>query len=330
LREAEEELRAACEAIRPESIQHAFPEHLARLGALASLEVTRELAVESGMWRERMQSENPLAGHLWKNPSFRLLAAGAVYNRTLHVGVVEALASLREWLVGRLEQQQGRTHCGLLCEVDAVPLPAAASEVDTTSANLAVGAGAVLVPAVREVLRSCICDAHIPPCPPCDDTGVLLACITVKDCKVTEICNLGRKFVLSAAHIRHWFPEIGCMGEELETWCCPSCHGEREEKEDEPEPRVYGTPEETVHAAMGHRSAYTRLATSAILEPREARGGPLEFLAPVISGWRAREDAELRSALDGALAEIKRLRVEHAAMQERMARIERKKPEGKQ
>jgi hypothetical protein len=46
--------------------------------------------------------------------------------------------------------------------------------------------------------------------------------LEVKDCKVIEICNLERTFVLTWPTIRYWIPEIGRLGNAIEKLCCPS------------------------------------------------------------------------------------------------------------
>ena len=69
------------------------------------------------------------------------------------------------------------------------------------------------------LVRDCICRAVLPPCAPCDDTGVLLACIEMADCEVIDICNLERKFVLTAPNFRYWFP-VNLIGDLVERLCC--------------------------------------------------------------------------------------------------------------
>jgi hypothetical protein len=51
---------------------------------------------------------------------------------------------------------------------------------------------------------------------------VLLACLTVKECQVTDICNLERTFVLTGPTLRYWIPEIKRLGDAIERFCCPS------------------------------------------------------------------------------------------------------------
>src|SRR5262249_50818430 len=58
--------------------------------------------------------------------------------------------------------------------------------------------------AIERFLTDCRCAAINPPCPPCDDPGVLLACFEVKDCKVVKICNTVRCYVLAPTTLRYW------------------------------------------------------------------------------------------------------------------------------
>jgi hypothetical protein len=58
--------------------------------------------------------------------------------------------------------------------------------------------------AIERFLLDCRCAAFNPPCPPCDDTGVLLACFEVDHCKVVKICNTARCYVLAPTTLRYW------------------------------------------------------------------------------------------------------------------------------
>jgi hypothetical protein len=58
-----------------------------------------------------------------------------------------------------------------------------------------------------------------PPCAPCEDTGVLLACLKVRDCEVIEICNLHRRFVMTPVALRYW-SSFGAVERFAERLCC--------------------------------------------------------------------------------------------------------------
>lgn len=61
--------------------------------------------------------------------------------------------------------------------------------------------------------------AFNPPCAPCDDTGVLLACLKVKQCEVVEICNMHRHFVITPTALRYWL-SFGEWERLIAAWCC--------------------------------------------------------------------------------------------------------------
>jgi len=70
--------------------------------------------------------------------------------------------------------------------------------------------------------RDCVCDALLPPCPPepCDDR-LILACVTVKDGKVTDICNLAcRRYAGSFVSRGYWFPVGPVLGWLAGVLCC--------------------------------------------------------------------------------------------------------------
>jgi hypothetical protein len=71
-----------------------------------------------------------------------------------------------------------------------------------------------------KIYKECICMAINPPCAQCDDTDVLLACLTVKDCDVVDICNLARDLVLSPAALSYWL-SWDRLQAQLEAFCCP-------------------------------------------------------------------------------------------------------------
>ena len=70
-----------------------------------------------------------------------------------------------------------------------------------------------------EILKEGMCMALNPPCAPCDDTGVLLACLKVIDCKVIEVCNLHRRFVMTPVALRYW-SSFGIVERFAEKLCC--------------------------------------------------------------------------------------------------------------
>jgi hypothetical protein len=349
LRDAEALLSTACGAVSATMIERGYAGTLSQLYAGALLDLARGLHPESTELRAQFEAGARFEARLTDSFPHRLLVHHVVYESKLAGGIVDALSSMREWLGKHLTQKQGGTHCMLSSTVAEVNLPAAgfAREPTAVLASSTVDAGDTLLPAVSAVMRSCICDALLPPCAPCEDSGVLLACLTVEDCKVIDICNLDRKFVLTAPNFRYWLPEICRLGQTLEQWCCPPCHGERDVRSDEEFARR--SPQDSLYAAVGVAPAYTGLAGALLgadSSPRAAAGAarrsPLDFILPLVPGSRAAVDAEeleraragseaeLRQQLDGALAEIKALRREHTQLRDKVAKIEGKKGAGAQ
>lgn len=143
----------------------------------------------------------------------------------LRVGVLSSEA-LREWLLERIDKAPWLTDCSLRQDVLAIRLqtPKQLQSLQRPEVTAFNTAGKKLLEALLRYLRQCICRAFLPPCPPCDDTAVLLACLKVRDCEVMEICNLERTFVLSPVTFRYWVPPLHWLGEFLEKVCCRPIH----------------------------------------------------------------------------------------------------------
>jgi hypothetical protein len=126
---------------------------------------------------------------------------------------------LKRFLQERLEHSTALTNCRLLERLVKV-------RIDDADGLTAQRAGQVsdnsreLAQILLEYVRDCVCLAFNPQCVTCDDPAVLLACLDVEDCRVTEICNMARTFVLSPANLRYWLPPVGLLGNGLERLCC--------------------------------------------------------------------------------------------------------------
>jgi hypothetical protein len=343
LERAESALKRVIESLNSDPMEQAMPGFLSRVRAAAMFDMTRELLAESKQLRDASEDGSGFDSGFLGSYSARLLMERVVFDGRIARAVLHSLGSMREWLVARLDRPGG-THCALLCQVNAVSLTSAGTTDPSESlANTLVDSGETLISAAREVLRSCACEALIPPCAPCDDTAVLLACLTVKDCKVTEICNLDRKLVLTGPNIRYWFPEICRTGKELEKWCCPACDRERDPSPtlQEFRPRTY---EESLHTAFGSTPGFVGLALSTLIEPRVPRDADADStrapLARNISRWLAedgglretlqsgRVTAELRVQLENSMAEISALKREQTKLRERLSKVEARKTPG--
>ncbi len=145
----------------------------------------------------------------------RVFEHRAVTSPSVEQVIADALRRLRQWLLDRIEHSCHLTDCGLLKEVLSVRLPAGGADLDVL-----IRAAWKLFIALIRYLLDCICAALNPPCPPCEDASVLLACLTVEECEVTDICNLERTFVLSSTALRYWVPLLQALGSVFEKLCC--------------------------------------------------------------------------------------------------------------
>jgi hypothetical protein len=73
-----------------------------------------------------------------------------------------------------------------------------------------------------EYLRECVCDALLPPCPPDpSDNRLILACLTIKDGKITDICNfVCRKFAGSFPSFFYWLSITPLFKLLVDEICC--------------------------------------------------------------------------------------------------------------
>jgi hypothetical protein len=149
---------------------------------------------------------------------------------------------------------------------------------------------------VRRVLADCACAALNPPCPPCDDLGVLLACFEVEQCKVVRICNSVRQYVLAPANLRYWggAPEF--------SGCCtkPEASSEQPPASEDPGSGWFRPPP----APSAPAAAVRRLDAMRRRAPLFERLG-LESAARDRSAALQDEIAELRRRLDGQERRLK-------------------------
>ena len=125
-------------------------------------------------------------------------------------------AAMKEELLDRLDRSPRLGDCQVRFDVEAIRIPG--SDASETAWLNTFGQ---LHTAWVRYLKDCVCAAFNPPCAPCEDAAVLLACLEVKDCQVVEICNLKRKFVLSGPALRYWLPPLNFLGDALQKLCCP-------------------------------------------------------------------------------------------------------------
>ena len=146
--------------------------------------------------------------------SANYIAYNSVYNTAVLNEQNEALRKFKAWLLRKLDECPPTGECCLAEEVASIVIPVG------DSGGVLGEAATRLATAYLKFLLDCICSALLPPCPPCDDEAVKLACLDVEDCKVTSICNLERTFLLTENNLRYWIPFIHQLGEALEKVCC--------------------------------------------------------------------------------------------------------------
>ncbi|HEY1551589.1 MAG TPA: hypothetical protein VGG28_27365 [Kofleriaceae bacterium] len=151
--------------------------------------------------------------------------AGAIHDATMYQAYVARAIELRTQLANAVSCTGGTTtDCALFDDIRALTLPALPTDGDAdpgaVEANDVIAFGRELGGLVKRFFADCICRAMNPPCPSCDDPGVLLACIKVRDCHVIDICNMTRTFVWSPAAARYWLPPLTWLGDLLAKLCC--------------------------------------------------------------------------------------------------------------
>lgn len=121
----------------------------------------------------------------------------------------DAVCQLYANVVALYQTDPLRSRCVLpdeLQTIDCSPQDAKESD-DQYRARLALGLHRLLMLVIL-YLRDCLCAALLPPCPGevCDDR-LVLACITVRDGKVVDICNFAcRRYAGSFVNREYWLP----------------------------------------------------------------------------------------------------------------------------
>jgi len=122
-----------------------------------------------------------------------------------YTAVCNYLASVKNYLVSAFVE-----HCTILDDLSQVhvasPSQAANGYLDGLAANVDQ-----LTALVTKSAFDCLCMALIPPCPPdpCDDR-VCLACVTVRDGQILDICHFGCRHQVVTFHtLYYWFSLFG-------------------------------------------------------------------------------------------------------------------------
>jgi hypothetical protein len=220
---AQAELAPAATALA-DSPEGTWPERLDRRAADALIAQALQLA-------------DPGAPHL--DPvEARMLAQQAPFDREVWSILADDATELRDWLLSRLDNDPLLTDCELRDAAERIRIPDTDPGADEAITRAAAETTSRLADILNELVgryqRDCVCAAINPPCPPCDDDAVLLACLDVRDCAVVRICSTVRDWVISGPALRYWIPQLAELHQVLEAFCCGEpCRPERTQRLDQ-------------------------------------------------------------------------------------------------
>jgi hypothetical protein len=119
----------------------------------------------------------------------------------------------------KLYEKEPRIRCNLLAEIKSIQMPIQNSDNYVAEAKIALGKMLFLI---LQLLKDCICEALLVPCPECnEEEGVILACFTIKDNKIEKICNLSRKQLMTGPALQYWIqPLFAALEQIAEQLCC--------------------------------------------------------------------------------------------------------------
>jgi hypothetical protein len=147
--------------------------------------------------------------------------------QTFHTTTLRILCDMKDYVLS-LYKKGPHVRCNLveeLCDIeDSFPLSPSENQYQTK----VYGALFRMLARVFQYLIDCLCDALLVPCIECDTSeGVLLACLTVRENKVEDICNIVRQQVISGPALRYWLnPLYSGVNTLLEQLCCEIDFGE--------------------------------------------------------------------------------------------------------
>ncbi|HKS72695.1 MAG TPA: hypothetical protein VJQ82_05820 [Terriglobales bacterium] len=140
-----------------------------------------------------------------------------------------ACCRLRQAVVDLYTNNPCNVRCSLINVLDQIRCTSSSNNqfVNNTSAYADASASTLsqLFALLLQYMLDCICCQFQPPCPadPCDDR-LILACVTVKNCKIIDICNFScRHFAGSFPAMNYWLsiiPIIPVIAFEIKRLCC--------------------------------------------------------------------------------------------------------------
>lgn len=254
-------------------------------------------------------------------------------NYELSPTIGETLCELRESLLDRLDASPDLARCDLRRRVRAINLTCP-PERKALEEEGWLEPSRQLKEAWLSYFQDCFCRALLPPCPPCDDPAVLLACLEVEECRVVKVCNLERTFVFTPVALRYWLP-LDWLGQILEKLCCTDIRLPQESTEVYPRPQqlypqAFSRLREADVQRLGEAgSALYRLAEDRVPILRSTASASRAYTArPVEAAAKAGPDLEtfrkLEKTQNKSAAEVKKLRSELQKQTQRNAALERR------
>ena len=118
-----------------------------------------------------------------------------------------------------------KVRCNLSATLDQIVLQSPPNDEDETYANQAQVAIQGLAAVVWQYVVDCVCQRLLPPCPPAPiDDRLILACVTIVDGKIVDICNFGcRTYAGSWPQLYRWaslVPVLPLLGVLVDYLCC--------------------------------------------------------------------------------------------------------------
>ncbi len=157
-----------------------------------------------------------------------LLDPGASASTDVDPGA--AICALYDAVVETYRTDPMRTMCVLPAELGEIDCsPRGPNEEQSAYADRMGAAAAAILMLIVAYVRDCICYQLMPPCPePACDDRVILACMTVRDGRVVDICNFDcRRHAGSFVARNYWLPIGPIIGWVIGMLCCTPLLGRK-------------------------------------------------------------------------------------------------------
>jgi len=151
-------------------------------------------------------------------------------SQTGNIDAYTACCQLRQYVLTLFHSSGTITRCEAVkaFEASSCPPPPHGNQAggsDPQYLTAIQGSIQITAKALFEAFRECICHDLLPPCPPDPvDNRLILACLTVKDGEIVEICNFGcRQFAGGFPSFFYWLsvvPIVPLIKELVDALCC--------------------------------------------------------------------------------------------------------------